>query len=87
MTEKEKRDKIINRLKTIKGHIEGVEKMILDEKPCKDVLLQLAAIRSSVNNAGIELLKNNAEDCFVKDDLTSDDLNEVIDTIIKYTNK
>lgn len=87
MTDKEKREKTINRLKTIKGHIEGVEKMILDDKPCKDILMQLAAIRSSVNNTGIELLKNNAQNCFVDDELTSDDLNDVIETIIKYTNK
>ncbi|MBJ2354967.1 metal-sensitive transcriptional regulator, partial [Sphaerochaeta sp. S2] len=37
--------KIINRLRTIKGHIAGIEKMVEEGKPCDDILVQIAAIR------------------------------------------
>ncbi len=36
---------VVNRLKTIKGHIAGVEKMVEDGKSCDEVLLQIAAIK------------------------------------------
>ena len=32
---------IDNRLATIEGHIRGVRQMVVDEKDCADILLQL----------------------------------------------
>ncbi len=81
----EERKKIINRLRTIKGHVEGVEKMILDEKPCEDVLVQIAAIRSAVNNVGIEILKNNAKNCFHREGIDKEEFSKIMDSIIKFS--
>ncbi|NLY73281.1 MAG: metal-sensitive transcriptional regulator [Tissierellia bacterium] len=38
---------IINRLKTIQGHIGGIITMMEAGKPCEDVLVQLRAVDSS----------------------------------------
>jgi DNA-binding FrmR family transcriptional regulator len=61
----DERKKIINRLKTIKGHIAGIEKMVEDDKSCDEILIQIAAIRSSVNKVGLAILENNAETCIM----------------------
>lgn len=39
--------KIINRLKTIQGHLGGIISMMESDKPCQDVLVQLRAVDSS----------------------------------------
>ena len=38
---------ILTRLKTVRGHVAAVERMIEEEKTCEEVLLQLVAIRSA----------------------------------------
>ena len=39
-----------NRLARVIGHMHAVERMLDDERDCADVLVQLAAIRSALNN-------------------------------------
>ena len=48
---------ISNRLSKAIGHLESVKKMVEDERDCAEVLVQLAAVRSAINNCGKELLK------------------------------
>lgn len=85
----EPRKKIINRLRTIKGHIAGIEKMIEDEKPCDEVLVQIAAIKSSVNKVGLAILENNAESCMLETDengkVDKEDVKKVIQSFINFT--
>ncbi len=75
---------IDNRLATIEGHIRGVRQMVVDEKDCADILLQLSAIESSVQKLSKAILKNHIEHC-VKDSVTNGDLtaldklNQVLD--------
>lgn len=54
---------ILNRLRNIKGHIAGIERMVEEGQSCGNVLIQLSAIRSSIEKVGIYLLENNAIDC------------------------
>jgi DNA-binding FrmR family transcriptional regulator len=77
---------IINRLKTIKGHIAGVERMIEDDKCCNDVLLQLAAIKASV---GLVVMEESAMNCLVTDDesgmVDKEEMEKIIKTLIQFS--
>ncbi|MCK8059237.1 MULTISPECIES: metal-sensitive transcriptional regulator [unclassified Fusibacter] len=81
--------KIINRLKTIKGHIAGIEKMIEEDKPCEDILLQIAAIKSSVHKVGIVIMEEHAMQCMVTDDdgnlVDKKQMENVIKTLLNYS--
>jgi len=57
------RVEILNRLRTIRGHIAGIERMVEEDHGCQDILVQLSAIRSSVEKTGVYLLENNSVDC------------------------
>lgn len=85
----EDRKKIVNRLRTIKGHIAGIEKMIEDEKSCDEILIQVAAIRSSVNKVGLAILENNAESCIFSHSedgkVTQEEVRKVIQSFINFT--
>ena len=48
----------VRRLNIIKGQIEGVNKMINDERSYEDVLIQLAALTSSLKTTGRNILEN-----------------------------
>ncbi|MCX7827676.1 MAG: metal-sensitive transcriptional regulator [Thermanaerothrix sp.] len=57
---------MINRLRRLEGQIRGIQKMIEDEKPCKDILIQLNAARRAMQNASIAVLKNYLNKCIAQ---------------------
>ena len=60
-TEEEKK-KIIARLHKINGQINGVEKMINDDRYCDEVLTQLLAIEKSIKSVSDYILENHLFD-------------------------
>lgn len=52
---------LINRLSRIVGQINGVKKMIAEDRPCADILIQMMAISSSVKSTQRSLFENNFE--------------------------
>lgn len=51
------------RLKNVRGHIAGIERMMEDDQSCANLLVQIAAVRSSIEKIGFYLLENNAIEC------------------------
>ena len=43
---------VIHRISRAAGHLEAIKKMVEDGRDCGDVLIQLAAVRSAINNIG-----------------------------------
>lgn len=79
---------VINRLSRAIGHLESVKKMVEDGRDCSDVLIQLAAVRSALNNTGKVILKDHIEHCIVKaieeeDWETIQKMNKAIDQFMK----
>ncbi len=85
----ENKKKIVNRLRTIKGHIAGIEKMVEESKSCDEILIQIAAIRSSVNKVGLAILENNAETCMMTTDengkVDQEDVKKVIKSFVNFS--
>ncbi|WP_416176646.1 metal-sensitive transcriptional regulator [Clostridium sp.] len=62
------------RLRRVEGQIKGIEKMIESESCCKDILIQIAAVRAAINKVGGLILQNYAKTCFVsKEDNRSEE--------------
>lgn len=81
------RGEVLNRLRTIKGHVTGIEKMVEEGKNCEDILLQIVAVRSSVEKIGLLILEDHSIDCLfkeVKDDKARVKIKDVISTIIRF---
>ncbi len=86
--QRDAKQNIINRLRTIKGHIAGIEKMIIDDKSCADVLLQLTAVKSSVHKVGLALIEEHAMQCLAEQPVEKIDRSEVenvLKQILDYT--
>ena len=79
---------LVNRLSKAIGHLESVKKMVEDDRDCAEVLVQLAAVRSAINNCGKEILKEHMSHCIVHavqdgDEKAIADLNEAVDKFMK----
>ena len=62
--------------------------MVEEGRDCSEVLVQIAAVKSSVNNIGKLILKDHIEHCVVhaiesNDKKAIEDLNDAIDKFIK----
>jgi DNA-binding FrmR family transcriptional regulator len=51
------------RLARIAGQVNGIQKMIESERYCVDILTQVGAIRSAVNQLGVIMLSTHLEKC------------------------
>ena len=79
---------VLNRLSRAIGHLEAVKRMVERDEDCSEVLIQLAAVRSAINNTGKVILKNHLDHCIVEaieqnDMETIRALDEAIDKFIK----
>jgi DNA-binding FrmR family transcriptional regulator len=79
---------VLNRLSRTIGHLEAVKRMVEDGRDCSEVLIQLSAVKSALNNTGKVILKDHIEHCIVeaveeKDYEAIQQLNKAIDQFIK----
>jgi len=69
---------VVNRLARAIGHLERVKAMVAEGRDCTEVLVQLSAVKSALNNAGTLILQNHIEHCIV-DAVKSGDMDAVAD--------
>ena len=79
---------VVNRLARIIGHLESIKRMVEDGRDCSEVLVQIAAVKSAVNNVGKVILKDHIQHCIVDaveedDPKPIDDLCDAIDKFMK----
>jgi DNA-binding FrmR family transcriptional regulator len=51
------------RINRIAGQIAGIKKMVEDDRYCVDTLNQIAAVRSALDQLGVQLLTGHLESC------------------------
>ena len=84
-TEEEKKV-LTTRINKIVGQMNGIKKMIDEDRYCDDILIQLAAIEKSVKSLSTVILDNHMRTCLVKSiqngDLTVVD--EIVDLFKRF---
>lgn len=79
---------VLNRLSRAIGHLESIRRMVEDGRDCSEVLIQLSAVKSAINNTGKVILQDHIEHCIVDaiesgDNQALDELNKAIDRFMK----
>ena len=79
---------MINRMSRIIGHAEAVKRMLEEEKECSEILIQIAAVKSALNNVGKLILEDHINHCILeaienKDREPLEKLNAAIDKFVK----
>ncbi len=75
---------VLNRLSRAIGHLQSVRNMVEEGRDCSEVLIQIAAVRSAIDNTGKLILQDHLKHCIVEaaaegDQKTIDDLCDAID--------
>ena len=76
---------VVNRLARAIGHLASVKRMVEEERDCTEDLVQLAAVRSALNNTAKIILKDHIEHCISGaegDSKALEELNAAIDKFI-----
>ena len=79
---------VLNRLSRAIGHLQSVKRMVEEGRDCSEVLVQIAAVRSAIDNTGKVILQDHLKHCIVEaaqeGDLQAiDDLCQAIDKFMK----
>ncbi len=54
----------LNRLKTVRGHLDGIIRMLESDEYCVDVMKQISAVQSALERTNRVMLHNHLETCF-----------------------
>lgn len=60
-------DRLLDRLARVEGQVRGLRKMVEEHRACEDVLTQLLAARSGLEQAGLVILDRHLADCVFDD--------------------
>jgi DNA-binding FrmR family transcriptional regulator len=63
MPTQETRRQILNRLKSVDGHLRGVIKMVEEDAYCMDVIKQLQAVQGAIERINALLLADHLQTC------------------------
>ncbi len=82
MTNQELDDQIINKLKRVRGQIDGLIKMYSNERSCIDITRQIIAARNSLGRIARDMFNQEAARCSKEKRIS--DLDQLLKEILKY---
>ncbi|GAA0330372.1 metal-sensitive transcriptional regulator [Bacillus carboniphilus] len=71
-------DQIKNRVKRMEGQLRGVLKMMEEGKDCKEVIMQLSAVRSAVDRTVGVIVSSNLVECVLDAEKNGESTDELI---------
>ncbi len=73
---------VLNRLKTARGHLDAVVRMVEDDTYCPEVMKQLSAVQGSLERASRIVLRNHLETC-VAAAMVAGRTDEIVDELME----
>jgi DNA-binding FrmR family transcriptional regulator len=59
------KDQLLNRLRRIEGQVRGVERMVIEDRYCIEVVTQISAIQAALDKVALGLLDDHAAHCIL----------------------
>jgi len=82
----EQKEGLLTRLKKIEGQVQGLQRMLREDKYCVDLLIQIAAVRAALDQVGIILFENHARKCLINA-LEEGRQEEMVDELVEVLRK
>jgi len=70
-----KHENAVQRLKSIEGHIRGIQRMVEEGEYCIDVIRQIEAVQAALNKVSKIVLEEHMNSCLITA-VRGDDINE-----------
>lgn len=58
-------EKVLNRLKTVEGHLRGIIRMVEDDAYCIDVIRQIQAVEAALSKTSALILEDHLNSCVI----------------------
>jgi DNA-binding FrmR family transcriptional regulator len=87
LVKQEHKTSALNRLKTVRGHLDAVIGMVEEERYCPEIMKQVSALQGSLEKVNRVLLANHVETCVlhaVSEGRTGQIVDELMETL-RYT--
>ncbi len=65
MNETQKKE-VVNRLKSVEGHVRGIERMVEEDQYCIDILKQTKAVQRALDKVNAMILDNHLHSCVTR---------------------
>lgn len=76
------RNDVLLRLRKVEGQIRGVQRMVEDNRDCRDVVVQLAAVKASIASLNTLVAETYAQECLCcGEQLGSDTVSSLLDLL------
>ena len=62
----EHRSAVLKRLRSISGHVNGIERMVADDAYCIDVIKQVQAVQAALNKVNDLILEQHLNSCVIE---------------------
>lgn len=82
----EDKNKLVTRINKLIGQMNGIKKMIEDDRYCDDILIQLSAIDKSIKSLSNVILDNHMHTCLIEniENGNYEVINEIIDLFKRF---
>ena len=82
----EVRDEVLMRLRRIEGQVRGVQRMVDEERSCRDIVHQLSAVKAAIASLNSVVVECYARDCLGDAEASRDEtVAELLDVVLKAT--
>ncbi|CDQ38074.1 MULTISPECIES: metal-sensitive transcriptional regulator [Virgibacillus] len=71
-------EKVKNRMKRIEGQVRGLQKMMEEQKECRDVVAQMSAARNALDRTLALIVSQNLERCIREEQKNGESTEELI---------
>ncbi len=75
------KEQLQKRLRRVGGQVQGIARMIEEDRYCVDVLVQVSAVRAALDKVALQLIENHTKGC-VKRALVAGEGEEAIDELL-----
>ncbi|MDI6873768.1 metal-sensitive transcriptional regulator [Candidatus Solincola sp.] len=81
------RKAVLRRLRRIEGQVRGIIRMVEEGKDCREVLNQVAAVRSAMERVGAQIITHRMKECLRvhSEDEFEKAVGEAVETFLRFT--
>ena len=87
MIQADSKANLLRRLQRIEGQVRGLQRMMEEERPCVDVLTQIASVQEALRQVGKGMMRNYLETCAteaIRSKNSEQIYDELMDVIYKF---
>jgi DNA-binding FrmR family transcriptional regulator len=79
------REQLVARLRRAEGQLRGVQRMLEEDAECRDLLTQLAAVKSAVDQVGLLLITDRLRSCVTAgEEGCAEDFDAAVATFLRH---